>query len=147
MQILFEVIRLEVCLLFHVFLEENFHRLRRLGLHFPISSYRRFMWSLSPCFYSWTFNNGYCGQRGFVALGCGGLGLPWVAGDVRLPALSTPRCCLRPSSLPRCPLCPASHSSPIGSGAAEGPRVLPWELDPPSGSQPVFAAPSRQGGS
>lgn len=120
MQMLFEVIGLEVCLMFHVFLEETFHRLRRLGLHFPISSYRRFMWSLSLCFYAWTFNNEYCGPRGFVALGCGVSGLPWVAGAAHLPALPTLRCCLRPSPRPRCPCCPASHSSPIGPWAAEG---------------------------
>lgn len=79
------------------------------------------MWSLSPCFYSWTFNNGYCGPRGFVALGCVECRVShgW-QGLRRLPALPTLRCCLRPSPCPRCPCCPASHSSPIGPGAAEG---------------------------
>lgn len=55
---------------------KNFHWLRCLGLHFPISSYRRFMWSLFYCFYSWTFVSRILWSEGLCGTGLWSVGSP-----------------------------------------------------------------------
>lgn len=134
----------QICLVSCVF--KNFHWLRCLGLHFPISSYRRFMWSLFCCFYSWIFVSRILWSEGLCGTGLWSVGSPTDGGNCCV-CLHCQPCAAVWAPSPVFPSVLLHIAAPLVLGLLRGPGVLPWELDSPSGSQPVFAAPSCQGGS